>query len=258
MASRIALAPRHALGHSDGHHAMHPDHPHACANRASGRARLARLLPAALLLAVIPGWAAEPGALTIYRCTGSDGTVTVGNLPCADGEQARQRVMQRPRDPAPASAAAPASVPAGASVPPATPATAPARRVRGVSVRPPQPMYACTTPEGDQYLSGEDRRTLRWVPLWVAGRSLAAPTAPYASPARPGAPPASAAAVAATGTWVEDSCELLPPEEACRHLSDRRYEILRIYHAATPGEREALDAEQEALDARLANDCPGS
>src|SRR5690606_36062083 len=58
--------------------------------------------------------------------------------------------------------------------------------------------------------------------------------------------------------WVQDPCERLPQEEVCAHLSDRRYEILRVYHAAMPSEREALDAEQAGIDARLARDCPGA
>ena len=211
---------------------------------------IAPVLLAALLALPAAATRAQEG-ITIYRCTGSDGSVADGNTPCADGQREQQRVMQRPRD------AEPRSTPPVSAPPDASPATP--RAVRVVQVRPPQPMYACTTPEGESYVSDEDRSTPRWVPLWVAGR--VPPPRPGWGPPRPvprpgpGRPPHSTP-VAATGVWVQDQCERLPQEAVCQHLSDRRYEILRTYHAAMPSEREALDAEQATLDARLADDCP--
>lgn len=219
--------------------------------------RLARA-PAVLLawlLVAGPAATAGPADLTIYRCTGSDGSVTLGNTPCSDGEREQQRVMQRPQDPPAGATAAPAPGAAGTAAAPA--ATAPPRSVRVVRVRPPQPMYACTTLEGERYLSEEDRAAPRWVPLWVTGRAAAMPRWQHPSGPRSGRPHPGPA-LAAAGTWVQDRCERLPQEEVCRHLSDRRYEILRIYHAAMPSEREALDAEQAVLDARLAADCAGT
>ena len=59
------------------------------------------------------------------------------------------------------------------------------------------------------------------------------------------------------GTWVRDPCVRLPQQEVCRRLSDRRFEILRIYHAAMPSGRAELDREQARIDAQLASDCPG-
>ena len=59
------------------------------------------------------------------------------------------------------------------------------------------------------------------------------------------------------GTWVRDACVRLPQEDICRRLSDRRYEILRTYHAAMPSGRAELDREQARIDARMATDCPG-
>lgn len=203
--------------------------------------------------------AASPG-VTIYRCTASDGRVSLGNTPCAGGEQEQQRVMRRPQDPPPAGVAPPAPADASAAPQPDT--------VRVVRVSPPQPMYACTTPEGEPYLSDEDRSVPRWVPLWVAGHTAAAhppparpqrpqrPPRPGTGPGRP--PPPPGPAVIATGTWVQDHCQRLPQEQVCRHLSDRRYEILRTYHAAMPSGRQALDAEQDLIDARLAADCRGT
>lgn len=217
------------------------------------------LLAALLLPAGVLADDAAPSGVVIYRCTASDGRVSLGNTPCAGGEQEQQRVMRRPQDPPPGSVPPPA--------PARPPAAAPADTVRVVRVSPPQPMYACTTPGGEPYLSDEDRSVPRWVPLWVTGHPAAAhlpPSRPHRPqrPPRPGngpgqpAPPGPAAI--ATGTWVQDHCERLPQEQVCRHLSDRRYEILRTYHAAMPSERQALDAEQDGIDVRLAADCPGT
>ena len=59
------------------------------------------------------------------------------------------------------------------------------------------------------------------------------------------------------GTWVRDVCVRLPQQDICRRLSDRRFEILRVYHAAMPSGRAELDREQARIDARMATDCPG-
>lgn len=222
---------------------------------APGAVAMARLALCCLLLAAASGQAAGPGKVTIYRCTASDGTVSLGNTPCAEGQRGEQRMMQRPQDP-------PVGATRGvepAPVPAATPASPPAA-VRVVRVQAPEPMYGCTTPDGERYLSEDGRGTPRWVPLWVGGFAPPAgprPPRPHPGPG-PGRPPHPGHGVVATGTWVQDPCERLPQEDVCAHLSDRRYEILRVYHAAMPSEREALDAEQAGIDARLARDCPGS
>ena len=59
------------------------------------------------------------------------------------------------------------------------------------------------------------------------------------------------------GTWVRDPCIRLSQDEVCARLSDRRYEILRVYHAAMPSQRAELDREQRQIDAHLADHCPG-
>ncbi|ADV26085.1 hypothetical protein Psesu_0223 [Pseudoxanthomonas suwonensis 11-1] len=229
----------------------------------------ARALAVLLLATALPE-ASASGPVTIYRCTASDGTVSVGNTPCAGGQRQEQRQMQRPQDPAPGTVREVRS-----TAEPAAPATAPPHEVRVVRVEPPQPMYACTTPDGERYLSDDDQGSARWAPLWVAGYAPArphppqgprpGPRPPQAGGPRPSPPPGPGPApghrlphgpvLVPTGTWVQDACERLPQEEVCRHLSDRRYEILRIYHGAMPSEREALDAEQAGIDARLARDC---
>ena len=65
------------------------------------------------------------------------------------------------------------------------------------------------------------------------------------------------AVVVPGGTWVRDPCIRLSQDEVCARLSDRRYEILRVYHAAMPSQRTELDREQRQIDAHLADHCPG-
>ncbi|KEZ94918.1 hypothetical protein A11M_0124340, partial [Xanthomonas vasicola pv. vasculorum NCPPB 895] len=42
----------------------------------------------------------------------------------------------------------------------------PAREVRIVTVQPPQPMYECTTEDGNRYTSDSPEGNPRWVPTW--------------------------------------------------------------------------------------------
>lgn len=200
-------------------------------------------------------------AVTIYRCSDSQGRlVALRDSPCRDGEREEAVRMQRPQDPPPRAAAAPAPAPAQVVE----------REVRIVTVRPPQPMFECTAPDGSTYVSETGQGDARWVPQW--GVVPAWPPRPL-PPVRPPRPPPSVpivrpplpgpgprppgVVVPAGGTWVNDPCVRLPQDEACRRLSDRRFEILRIYHAAMPSGRAELDREQRVIDARMATDCPG-
>ncbi|WP_115529049.1 MULTISPECIES: DUF4124 domain-containing protein [Xanthomonas] len=121
-----------------------------------------RTLPTFLLLAcALPALAASTAAkpdpnVRVYRCVSSTGTVALQDAPCSSG---RQQVldMQRPQDPPPRlqRVEAPAPVPA-----------APPREVRIVTVQPPQPMYECTTEDGERYTSDSPEGNPRWVPTW--------------------------------------------------------------------------------------------
>lgn len=225
------------------------------------------LLPLLLYAPAAP--AAEPAAVTIYRCTDSRGQLAaLRDSPCLAGERQEVLQMQRPQDPP----LRPAPPPAAAATPPA-----PVREVRVVTVQPPQPMYACTTPEGERYTSEDGEGHPRWVPFWTLGHGYpgsrphwprpSGPRPPDAGPGpgmspggpRPGMLPTRPGhvVVPAGGTWVRDTCVRLSQQEVCTQLSDRRYEILRLYHAAMPSQRQALDREQRQIDARMGNDCPG-
>src|SRR5690606_33583513 len=94
----------------------------------------ALLLPVVLGTPIVGASAQEAdGDVTIYRCTGADGQVVIGNIPCADGSEQQVRSMVRPVDGTPTPrVATPAPAP-----PPATP------EVGYVQVQPPQPLYEC-------------------------------------------------------------------------------------------------------------------
>ncbi|WP_372017833.1 hypothetical protein [Pseudoxanthomonas sp. 10H] len=213
-----------------------------------------------LVLALpVPRVHAAPAEVTVYRCMDSRGQlVALRDSPCRPGERQEAVQMQRPQDPPPRTVS---TMPA-----PAAPAAS-VREVRVVTVQAPQPLFECTAPDGTTYISETDQVTERWVPLWTLGY----PVGPGPRPPRPvpaprggtsvgssgaGRLPPSGAIVPA-GTWVRDSCVRLTQQEVCTHLSDRRYEILRLYHAAMPSERNALDREQQQIDTRMANECPG-
>lgn len=211
-----------------------------------------------------PATAAE---VTIYRCIGANGAVTLRDSPCLKGEKQEVRAMQRPRDPPPAPPA-PTPQPAAAPVP-APPPT------RIVYLTPPTPMYECTAPDGEVYTSDTGEGRPRWVsygggvayPVWprsggsvsgnlsVGNGNLSFHSGDPRPPRPPGGHPHPGVVVPLGGTWVRDPCHPLPQQEVCARLSDRRYEILRRYGAALPSERRTLDLEQRGIDARIANDC---
>ncbi|MFI8570051.1 DUF4124 domain-containing protein [Stenotrophomonas bentonitica] len=113
----------------------------------------------ALVGPVLPA-AAQNDNVRIYRCVGSNGAVSLQDARCREGRQ-QVRDLQRPRDPAP-------QVVRSDRAPEPTPAPrAPEREVRYVHVQPPQPMYECTTSEGDSYVSDSNEGNPRWVPIWT-------------------------------------------------------------------------------------------
>lgn len=207
---------------------------------------LAALLPAALL--PDPAQAqAQAQAITIYRCVGKDGALTLRDSPCAAGETQQTLSMQRPQDPPRAPLPAPVA-------PPTTPPVEPRREVQVVYRTPPRPMYECVSPEGARYTSDSGEGQTRWVPLWTLGY----PLGHGGRDRRPPPPAAGSAYPALAGAWVRDECHALPQAEVCARLSDRRYEIIRRYNSAMQSERHELEREQRGIDARLANDCGGS
>lgn len=245
---------------------------------------------AAIAAAAAPRVAAQDGGdVVIYRCTGTDGEVVIGNLPCAEGDRQETRSMLRPVDGAPPPPTPPA----------AAPAPAPQPVVQYVAVQPPQPLYECVRPDGSTYESDSGLGEERWVPAWGAvwpgggfhgrppghgrpanagsrgattrapGGGLSAPPVSRISiPANPPRPDPAAAVGPRPrpphgGTWhggaggvVErDPCHVLPRAEACARLRDRRDEIRTRFFNAQQRERDTLRVEERGLNARIDNDC---
>ncbi|MGN5643899.1 DUF4124 domain-containing protein [Xanthomonas hortorum] len=134
------------------------------------RTVLTLLLLATALPASAASTASKPDPnVRIYRCVSSTGTVALQDAPCSSG---RQQVLdlQRPQDPPP--------LPERAVVAPAAVATQPPREVRIITVQPPQPMYECTTEDGNRYTSDSPEGNPRWVPPWgpaYVGNGIAPP-----------------------------------------------------------------------------------
>ena len=218
---------------------------------------LAALGTLALQAPSLAAAAAASPQVTIYRCTDAGGRVTLRDTPCHAGSEQEVRSMLRPKD-APASRAAPAPAPPSAT-------TAATASPRVLVLRAPQPMYECTTPEGDRYTSDSPEGNPRWVPLWSLGLPVQAGRNDLAitggdvrisddgvsmRPPLPYAPwPANAV------TRVRDACHALPQAEVCARLRDERREIDRRYFNAQPSERAVLRVERRGLQARLDADC---
>jgi hypothetical protein len=171
---------------------------------------------------------ATPSVVTVYRCIGADGGVSLRDTPCPKGERQQARTMVRPTD-ATTDAPAPASAPG----PGAGAAERPAPRIVVVREPAPAPMYECTTPDNTTYTSDSPEGNPRWVPMWTLGWPVPA------------------------GTWVRDTCRAMPQAETCARLRDRRAEIERRFFNAMPSERARLELEERGLDARLDADCGG-
>ncbi|KAF1710813.1 DUF4124 domain-containing protein [Pseudoxanthomonas sacheonensis] len=208
------------------------------------------LRPIALLLGL--SLAAMPARVpaqdvTIYRCIGAAGKLTLRDSPCAKGETQEVRSMQRPKDPVPT------APPVAKAAPPPAP---PPREVQVIYRSPPRPMYECVTADGEKYTSDNGEGNPRSVPLWTLGY----PAWPHrggggSRPPDDRHPHLPGVIVPGGYTWVRDECHALPQQEVCSRLSDRRYEIIRRYNSALQSDQHRLELEQRGIDARIANDC---
>ena len=120
-------------------------------------------LPSLLLisLALLPVYAAAQD-VTIYRCIGPGGALTLRDSPCEAGEKQQTRSMQRPQDPAPVADTVTRLAP-----PPSV--EAPRQEVQVIYRNAPRPMYECVTGDGDRYTSDNGEGNPRLVPAWAAG-----------------------------------------------------------------------------------------
>lgn len=247
---------------------MRPTAPHSTCTEVVWRhyGHMRASLPLLLLLPVAAEAAAvspPPASSTvrIYRCVGSNGAVSLQDAPCSKG---RQQVlnMQRPQDPS----ARVVSTSPTVDATPAAPSGQAAREIRTVRLQPPQPMYECVSDEGNRYTSDSAEGNPRWVPIWTYG--LVGAHHPQRSPIPPalgphpvpggGAHYRPGVIVPSGSVLVRDSCHVLPPQEVCARLKDRRWELIRRYNSALQSEREQLVREQRGIDARLDQDCGGA
>jgi hypothetical protein len=233
--------------------------------------RIAAIAACLLPLLAGPVWpqsASSTGRLTVYRCTDAGGRVSLRDTPCPKGQQQQTQGMLRPQDAPPPPPATPTPVA------PAAPAPAPAVVYRS----PPQPLFECVTPDGDRYTSDNGDGRPRWVPLWTLGWSVYGPRDADRGTFRPAPPPSAAigrpqlqpppapatprpgypgqwTAASGGGTWIRDSCTMLPQAEVCARLRDRRDAIRSRSFNAQEKERNALRLEERGVLARLDNDC---
>lgn len=234
-----------------------------------------RTLPAivlpALLLPLAVGAAAQTAGtdptngVTIYRCTDTQGRLSLRDSPCLPGERQEVRSMVRPKD---APQRPVATVPPSRDdtrMPPASPQV--------VFLQPPRPLYECVTPDNTRYLSDSPEGNPRWVPAWTQGYPVLARVPTY-EPGRLdirvddghvsggyrsgsyGERIVPTYAGLGGGMWIRDACHPLPQTDVCARLRDRRDEIRRRFSIAQPSERTTLGREERSINARLTQDCP--
>lgn len=133
------------------------------------------LLLIVILLASDAFAAQKARNVVIYRCTGTDGAVTIqNNVPCPKGARQQKRVIAPPPAPAPVPSAAaavarptprmnPAPAATAVAVAPELPAIAEADRL------PPPALFRCNTYDNDSYLSDTGTPGARCVRLNTTG-----------------------------------------------------------------------------------------
>lgn len=221
-----------------------------------------RILAIVLLLMLAATARQAPAAeVTIYRCVDAHDKVSLRDTPCLKGEKQETRTMVRPKD-APPRPLAPPSPPMARDDD--------RERPRVVIAYPPQPLYECTTPDGERYTSESAEGNPRWVPLWTLGYPVY-PMLPrqdagvdfrirnrhvdISGGSRTVSDPGYPVAAYGAGTWIRDTCYALPQAEVCDRMVDRRDAIRRRFFNAMPSERDVLRVEERGINARLANDC---
>ena len=187
--------------------------------------RVPTWLPMLVLLAV-PAGAAAQEKVVIYRCTATDGAVTVQNdEPCPKGSKQERRAIETA--PPPSQPYAPPSpippVPAGTVEPvlmpmpdkPETPRTVTPALTRvetgiGIERRPPPPLFACRTWERKDYLTDNEVPAERCAAMRTTGLD---------------GDPSSGAGTACM--VVADACQPVPEAELC----DRWRQLLQTSEA---------------------------
>ncbi|MFC4726594.1 hypothetical protein [Coralloluteibacterium thermophilus] len=197
----------------------------------------------ALLLLVAATAPAEE--VRVYRCTAADGSLSVQNTPCPEGQREEVRAYARPQDPP----LPPPAVLAEAPAPVAAATVPPAPAVPATTVAP--TLFECVRHDGSTYLDETGAGERRWVPLWALGVSPRRPDVP----ARAGESPVVAGSEHAPGTWVEDVCRPLGTAESCARRREELEAVRGRVFRAQPSERARLQAREAEIVAAM-QACP--
>ena len=197
-----------------------------------------------------PNIAPAADEVTIYRCVGAGGKITLQDRPCPKDAHQDVRQMIRPQDPPPPPPQPVVKAPPTAQAP---------VEVRIVHVRDPQPLYECRTANGDTYLSQTGTPQARYVPLWTFGIGsssfMGVGGRGSLPPSRTPGPPRGGPIFFAPSVYVEDHCERLPQIEVCQRLHDRQDELgTRIFNSQ-PSDRVRLERERQGLIEQMRSDC---
>ncbi len=203
-----------------------------------------------LLIAGLAALGAQGSAnaqdVTIYRCIDAKGHLTLRDTPCAKDQKQEARTMARPQD-APHKPANPAATQA----PPVHEQYDAQVASHDQYLAPPRPLYECITPDGERYTSDTSEGNPRWVPLWTLGYPARGMIGPGIGAGPNWIGPSN------YGSYIRDTCYMLPPADVCARTRDRRDELRKRFFNAMPSERDVLRVEERSLNARLDNDCGG-
>jgi hypothetical protein len=158
------------------------------------RATSLLLLFALALAPVAPGPRAAADGVTIYRCVGAKGAVSLQDKPCVKGTEQTTLEMVRPKDAPPR--------PVAKREPEPPPPPPPQAWQYEPQRSPPPPLYECTSYDGIVRESEQYDPNPRCEP-WA----LYHPYADRLTPQQAGA-----------CRWVRDSCVLLSENETCRRF----------------------------------------
>jgi hypothetical protein len=187
--------------------------------------------------------------VVIYRCTDAKGRLlALRDSPCLRGERQDIRSMTRPKNPSPKTRTATASATAVRTLA----SVAPPPQVVYLSA--PRPLYECRGPDDERYLSDTSEGKLRWVSF--AGHiPVYDPSSGFVHLGGDGAHAGQGNLLVSNGTWVRDTCHVLPQADACERLRAQHGSLGRRFFNAQPSERARIDQEERSLKARIAQDC---
>lgn len=186
--------------------------------------------------AVLIGDATAANKVVIYRCTASDGALTIqNNVPCPKGTKQEKRVLAPPP-------AAPAYVPPSVSVPAPSRATAIASAtpappapivptIADVDRLPPPALFRCNTFDNDSYLTDTGTPAPRCVRLNTTGIN--------------GSPDMGAGEAC---QMVTDQCERIADGTICAGWIERRKQFEAAWKFGRGADAEANKLEYERVD----------